>query len=243
MKLRETLKNYGGFAVDVTTDEEIGDILVAIKYHDHGDEFLYVKTYSGEEYEYGYYLNRKDCWVNFDITKNSGESDRDFIRRPIMNVDMTSNKVVDASNKVFRDVNNDRLGMIDWMSCCSPRCVSKRFNADYILKKLIQDVNSVIESNVFCDFKKYKEIAEAFATLNELGEWAFELIDNTKWSNNEDTIGIAGKRKGFNRLYGDGLISVLYRGKNYDIKKVTYKREFVDEWGYPTYSLSTRQFQ
>lgn len=243
MKLRETLKNYGGFAVDVTTDEEIGDILVAIKYHDHGDEFLYIKTYSGEEYEYGYYLNRRDCWEDFDITKNSGESDVSFIRRPIMNVDMNERKRVDASNKVFRDINDDNYGMIDWMSFMYPSCVQKRNNAAYILNKLIEDIESVIKSNVLYNFMKYKDIAIAFAKLNELGEDAFEKIESVKWSNNEDVVGIAGKQKGHDRLYGDGLISVLYRGRSFDINKVTYKRYCDDEWGCTTYSLSTKQFQ
>lgn len=239
MKLRDTLRNYGGFKVDITTDEEIGDILVAIKYHDHGDEFLFVKTYSGEMYEYGYYLDRINCMYEFDITKNSGESEGNFIRRPIMRVDMDTRRRVDASNKVFKCVYNDTYGMIEWAGYK----VEKRNSANYIFNNLIDNVKEVIDSNVLYDFRRHRDTAIEFAKLNELGEDSLRRIGEIKWNNNDDVVGIAGKRNGSSILYGDGLISVLYRGRNFDINKVTYKRHHTDEWGCQTYSLSTRQFQ
>lgn len=239
MKLRETLKDYRGVLVDVTTDEEIGDILVAIKYHDHGDEFLYVKTYSGEEYEYGYYLNRCDCCYNFDITKNSGESDGIFIRRPIMFYDMTPRKVVDASNNVFRIVHDDCHGMTNWMTTLT---VEKRSNAECILNTFIRTVENVIESKVYYNFEHHKELVKEFVILNGLGEEALDRIEKIKWTI-EGLAGIAGKQKGMAcRLYMDGIISVLYRGKRFD-DKIHLKHEGWDYWGYDRYSLSLRQFQ
>lgn len=47
MKMQETLHNWGGLTLNVITDEEIKDICLAIKYNDHGDDFLYIRTYSG----------------------------------------------------------------------------------------------------------------------------------------------------------------------------------------------------
>lgn len=147
MKMQETLENYRGMTFNAITDEELKDICLAIKYEDHGDEFLYIRTYSGEQYEYGYWFGRRDCWEDFDPARNEGESDSVFIRRPIL-----------FKNK----------------------------------------------------------------------ERGFD--------------GIAGKMESDNLLFGDRVISVLYRGKDFDIKKLTYSIHSEDDWGFVTYVLNTKQF-
>lgn len=240
MKLRETLHNWGNIDVDVTTDEEIGDILVAIKYIDHGDEFLYVKTYSGEEYEYGYYLNRRDCFDDFDITKNSGESDERFIRRPIMFANMDSDECTEASDDVYRRVHGGQFGFMDW----SDFMPKERYHAEVIFKMFLNTVKEIIDKGVYYNFEKYKELALEFIKVNELGQEAIDKLEEIKWNSKINGFdGIAGKREGHQQLYGDSVISVLYRGKNFDLDKITYKIASYDEWGSYTYTLSTKQFQ
>ena len=51
------LKNWRSNDVIVELDESIDDIELAMKYEDHGDEFLLVRT-NGVYYEYGWFLNR-----------------------------------------------------------------------------------------------------------------------------------------------------------------------------------------
>ena len=69
------------------------------------------------------------------------------------------------------------------------------------------------------------------------------MLDTIKWDSSIDGFdGIAGKREGYNILYGDTAISVLYRGNDFDIKKLTYSIDHEDEWGSYTYKLNTKQF-
>lgn len=52
------LYNYGAPWVKPCIEENEDDIFIAVKYKDHGDEFLYIETINNEAYEYGWYLNR-----------------------------------------------------------------------------------------------------------------------------------------------------------------------------------------
>ena len=93
------LKNYGGIIVEVTDNLE--NAIAIIKYVDHGDEFLVVKT-EDRIYEYGWFLNR-GWYPNYEIITNNleeyvGENKR-FIKAPELYYKMDHNS--QASNKIF----------------------------------------------------------------------------------------------------------------------------------------------
>lgn len=231
MKMQETLHNWGGLTLNVITDEEIKDICLAIKYEDHGDEFLYIRTYSGEEYEYGYWLGRRDCWEDFDPAKNNGESDDTFIRRPIL-----FKKPNDYS------ISNETLWYLD-------RVFGDEFSYKFREQTSVGEMNAVLEriQNIIDEYPNtiYNIESSKNKLLRIIKKSGLEenILDKIKWNSRTDGFdGIAGKRKGYNILYGDTAISVLYRGKDFDIMKLTYSIDHEDEWGSYTYKLNTKQF-
>ncbi len=225
MKLQETLHNWGGVILNCVTDEEIQDIDLAINYHDHGDDFLYVRTKNGEHFEYGYWLNR----------------DREFhsfIKEP--NLYFREDERSKLSNEVFRVIHNG--GLQEWMDF-GPR---KYNDADRRLKRVIMLVKAYIrkaeDNRIRYDFKSYLDYIRTFIVLNELKEEEYEL-DNVRWNSRINGFdGEAGKMNGYHILEGDGITKIFYRGKEFDIKKVSFKRNERDEWGCCTKEMNTNQF-
>lgn len=231
MKMQETLQNYKGIRLNAITDEELKDICLAIKYLDHGDEFLYIRTYSGEQYEYGYWLDRKDCWADFDPAKNNGESDSVFIRRPILfkrpNDYSISNETLWYLKRVFGD----------------------EFSYNSREKTSVEEINAVLlgiqhiideHPDTIYNIESSKSRLLRIIRKSGLDE---NVLDKIKWNSEVRGFdGIAGKMEANNFLYGDTAISVLYRGKDFDIKKLTYSVHHEDEWGCRTYCLNTKQF-
>ena len=120
MKLYDSLHNYGRIIVEVVTDEDVKDISLAIKYNDHGDEFLYIRTYSGEEYKYGYWLNRP------------GGEYVSFLKKP------TLYKRVDKrcgfSNDVFCTLHDDDHGIRTWMGIgAAGKFDNAQWRFDYVM--------------------------------------------------------------------------------------------------------------
>ena len=231
MKMQETLHNYGGITLNAITDEELKDICLAIKYEDHGDEFLYIRTYSGEQYEYGYWLSRRDCWTDFDLARNEGESDSVFIRRPIM----------------FKKPNNYSISneTIWYLK----RVFGEEFSYEAREKTSVEEINAVLACiqniideypNTIYDIESSKN---RLLRIIEKSGLNAKVLDKVKWNSKTNGFdGIAGKMEANNFLYGDTAISVLYRGKDFDIKKLTYSIHNEDEWGCLTYVLNTKQF-
>jgi hypothetical protein len=231
MKMQETLHNYAGITLNAITDEELKDICLAIKYVDHGDEFLYIRTYSGEQYEYGYWFGRRDCWEDFDPEKNEGESDSVFIRRP-----MLFKKPNDYS------ISNETLWYLN-------RVFGEEFSYKAREKTSVEEINAVLARiqhiideypNTIYDIEDFKD---RLLRIIEKSGLNAKILDKVKWNSRICGFdGIAGKIESNNFLYGDSAISVLYRGKDFDIKKLTYSIDHEDEWGCSTYKLNTKQF-
>lgn len=239
MKLQTKLNNWGKTIVKVVTDEDIWDISLAIKYHDRGDEFLYVRTYSGEEYKYGYYLDRKDCFANFDPDLNGKEDVKHgFIRRPFLYKQPDQKSIM--SNKVFWLLRNNYSGIQAHMDF-GPQ---KYDNADSRLSYICDGIKRIIKEHpdTKYEFSRYKEQLMTFIKVNGLGEDCIQEVNDIPWNSRIDGVdGIAGKKKSSNILYGDGVKEVLYRGKRFDIKKLTYSVIDYDEFGFETYALNTKQ--
>ena len=241
MKMQETLHNWGGITCEVVTDEDVKDINLAIKYCDHGDEFLYVRTNSGNEYEYGYYLDRKDCFADFDSNKNNGESDSMFIRRPILFKKPDERSIL--SNKIFWAIHDNYSGILNLMLDDIYKDISKA-NAEYRLKITLASIEGIL--NTYPDRMYHQNDAKdyllRFIETHKLDEY-ISKVNEIKWDSKINGFdGIAGKIEASNCLYGDNVIEILYRGKEFDINKISYKRNNYDEWGFCTYKLNTKQF-
>ena len=240
MKMQDVLENWGGITLNVVTDEDIQDINLAIKYHDHGDEFLYVRTNSGEEYEYGYWLNRKNCFSDFDINKNSGESDRLFLKRPILF--SVPDKHSEVSNSIFREIHSN--GLQEWMDF-GPRKYDSdiaRLRFERVIKRIKIYLSNANTQGIMYHQDDTKKYLLTFIELNGLGEEYVKQVNEVKWNSRINGFdGIAGKREGDNILLGDGICDIYYRGKEFDVNKVSYSIAASDEYGFNTYVMNTKQ--
>ena len=238
MKLQDSLVNWGGIVCNVVTDEEIGDIKLAIKYEDHGDEFLYVKTYSGEEYEYGYYLNRYG-YSDFDPARNNGEPDEEFIRRPILF--KIPDKRSSLSNDIFQKLRSSFCGIQEHMDF-GPQ---KYNDAEWRIEKLLTYIEELLSKNndTMYHFEDYRKDIVSFIEINDLDKKWIKKVNSIAWNSRVNGFdGIAGKKKSYGYLTGDCAIKVLYKGRDFDITKLTYRTMGYDECGCSTYGLNPNQF-
>ena len=241
MKINETLNYWNKEIMEVVTDEELKDIDLAIKYHDHGDEFLYIRTYSKEQYVYGYWFDRPGL-SEFDITKNNGESDSSHIRRPILykKPDVRS----EMSNEVYWATRSDCIGIMDHTMCgpviAGESAIRRLYNSLDEVKRIITK-----HPDTMYHLENYKKDFVQFIICNfpESTDKYIKDLDEIKWTSRVNGFdGIAGKRNADNDIYGDGIREILYRGRSFDINKVTYNVSHRDEFGSNTYHLNTNQF-
>lgn len=243
MKIQDTLHNWGGITCEVITDEDVKDIQLMIKYHDHGDEFLYVRTYSGEEYEYGYYFDRINCLADFDRNKNNGESDNWFIKRPILFKEPDTRSTL--SNEICWAVDDERLGIKNRMGFGVLTDEISDDNAKTRFEFTLMRIKALLErySNRRYDKNELKDDLLTFIEVHNLGDDCVSEVNKIKWDSKVNGFdGIAGKKESSNYLHGDGVIEVLYKGKEFDIKKLRYKRGHRDQFGCTTYIFNTKQF-
>lgn len=245
MKLQETLKNWGGVTLNAVTDEDIKDISLVIKYNDHGDEFLYIRTYSGEQYTYGYWLNRKDYlrYDQFNPETNDGRSDEFFIKRPILF--RLPDKDCIYKNAAYFAVNNKYMGIgTDGLSLrlkCKNKEDAKR-RLCYALKALISEKEVADKDNIYYDFSGIADSIIDFAIYNDLDESEWKEIRKQKWDSSVNGFdGVAGKKIASNYIYADAVEEVLYRGKGFDVEKLRIYVNNEDEWGCETIVLNTKQ--
>jgi len=236
------LKNYGGMIVEVV--DNLKKAVTIIKYGDHGDEFLVVKTEDGI-YEYGWYLNRIGYPEYENLTRYSesyvGEN-KIFISAPELyyKLDYYSQ----AANKIFHyteDLYTWGKKRYDW--------IPTYHNYDYlrdpqsVFDSYIDDVKEVYDGkSVFGDtyyghtyhiqeyniskiesFLKDNGIfnSDNIAKLNSLKKyWRIGEID-----------GKAGMRKTCNTICGDNIIYVIHNRKKVDIENLKVKRYSEEEYG------------
>lgn len=99
-------------------EENEDDIFIAVKYEDHGDEFLYVETIDDKRYEYGWYLNRPSFPEYEDLLDKTAIRNP-FIRNPKINLDpswVKEQKEIQEDMLYFED---DYIDFEDWNSIIS----------------------------------------------------------------------------------------------------------------------------
>lgn len=242
MKLQETLKSWGGLTLSAITDEDMKDICLAIKYHDHGDEFLFVRTYSGERYTYGYWLDRVTCVSDFSEETNDGRSDRWFLKRPILfrKPDHRCN----ITNKACFAIGDERMGIHNEYSsmrkCENEKDALRRFN--YALNALKGVMTIADIGNIYYRFEHYVDDIVTFAAINNIDKDYVNEATKGKWNSSVNGFdGLAGKKEAGKIIYADGISCVLYRGREFNVRKLRKRTCHYDEWGERTISVNTDQ--
>lgn len=232
------LGNWGGIRLNANINEELKDVILAIQYNDHGDDFLLIRT-KENTYEYGWWLNRKNEPEYDDLYNGKYYWKNRFVRRPEL-----FHKVDDKcrlSNEIYRKFNDD-------------------FEKDYFWNKNLND-NADMAQCKFDRFIRYMEQIEHRGVIYHADDYKQKLmryleqhnisskenidkLEKAKWNNQVNgSDGIAGKRSyNGDRLYGDSIEFIYYKGKKRDLSKVKIKWDR-DDWCTEVFSLSLNQFK
>lgn len=234
------LNNWEGIRVRTDIDEKMEEIVLAIKYEDHGDDFLLIKT-KEKTYEYGWWLNReKHFYPKYDELYN-GKYDwtKLFIRRPELfhRFDYNCNFSIDINHEfgIFDGYQYNKGYYDD-----GPMLAQSKFD------KIIRYMKSEVENRGIIYHAEYqKDKLMRYLEKEEiLTEENIEKIESVKWNNRIDGAdGIAGKMSyDSESIIGDWISFIYYKGKKINVKKVRMKR-WHDNWGTSMFRLSLNQFE
>lgn len=241
--LKVFLSNWGGLILEANVEEDLDQIKVAVKYRDHGDEFLLVKTDDNQCYEYGWWLNRRGTPDYFDLDRHYYENY--FIRKPVLfkKLDERSSE----SNRVYFEFNNEYAGILNRstnsiIKCKSQTEAQRRF--DYVCSA----VDGVADRVIWFHGDEYKRDALEFLKVNGIDtEDNLRRVNRINWDSKINGIhGFAGKRSGNpDYISGDEIEWVFYKKRFIDGTKISAKRYVNnDEWGeFGRFNLSLNQFR
>lgn len=231
------LNNWGGIKVKAEIEERDEDIICIMKYSDHGDDFLVVKT-KREVYRYGWFFNRERHYPDYDIVISS-KDDFGFITKPILFYKL--DKFCYVSNEIFRYFSRN-ICDYDY----KPVQYNSEKYAQYEFERFIKFMEEKHKMGVvyFNDSNYKARLVLYLQENNILTEENIKKLDEIKWSHrSEDQIdGLAGKQKWSNRINGDDIEFIYHRGTKVELDKIKIKYD-EDEWGVDTFSLSLNQFK
>ena len=239
--LQETiLRDWGGFNVIADIDEKLEDIRVAVKYDDHGDEFLFIKTKDDKAYEYGWYINRRDVFCpDYDELIKS-PNDYGFIRKPKLTY--AYDKRCLLSNRIYHYVMD---AFDNGHGFCVPRIDTPTY-AQTKFDYYVRFMDDVYKKGVTYHNEKDKSFIERYLKDNNiLTEENINKLNSVRFSSSENGIdGSAGKRKPYvdKVLRGDNIEFVWYNGEFLDLKKVKFKSYYDREY-FERFDLYLNQFK
>lgn len=238
--LSETiLRNWDGINVIANIDEKLEDIMVAVKYSDHGDDFLFVKTMDGKMYEYGWYIGRRDvlCPDYYELIESP--NNWGFIRKPELFCAYDERCVL--GNEIYWYVADrfyDRITM---------RTIKyDPFTAQWKFDDFVRFMNKIYERRITYHKEDYEKIIRDYLTVNEiLTQENLEKLHSVKFTSGENGIdGSAGKKERhvYKVLEGDRVEFVWYNGefRKFNSKQVKY---YYDREYFERFKLYLGQFK
>lgn len=227
-----TISAYGGLILDPMIEEADEDIDIAVKYYDHGDEFVVVRTLDGKCYEYGYYINRPG-YDMYDVL----DSTNWFIRNPerFFTGDSSSveNDLFWRIRRVFCEGNWYRPKI-----CYNKSSAQNQFNffCEYDLKE-------AQASTARFDLNDHKSEIKAFLEANGIAtEENLKTLENLKLDSRKNGFdGVCAKKEHDGYIYGDNLVWIYARGQMLDPKDVEIDYD-QDDWCVETFSMDLSQF-
>lgn len=205
------LRDWGGINVVADIDEKIEDIRVAVKYSDHGDDFLFIKTKDGKAYEYGWYIGRRDVFCpDYDRLIES-PNNWGFIRKPKLSCAFDakcslSNEIYFYVDRTFDNGHHFDIPRID-----TPVYAQIKFDG------YVRFMDEVYRRGITYHKEKDKDFIERYLKDNNiLTEENLNKLHSIRFSSGENGIdGSAGKRERYadKILEGDKIEFVWYNGE------------------------------
>ena len=238
--LQETiLGDWGGINVIANIDEQLEDIRVAVKYSDHGDDFLFVKMKDDKAYEYGWYISRKNviCPEYDEFVKS--QCDYGFIRKP--KLFCAYDKRSKLSNEIFLYV--EQRFMDDWGFSPmgdDPGYAQRKFD------RYIEFMEGVYNRRITYHCNNDKQKIERYLEKNGImTQENLDRLNGVRFESGENGIdGTAGKIRSHvgECLQGDTIESIWYNGEFLDLRKVKIK-SYYDRDYFERFKLHLDQFK
>ena len=243
------LNNYGGFKLKADVDENPEDIVVAVCYCDHGDDFLVIKT-KDACYKYGLFVTRNGydaCCLNDEnhyqrswflkVPKLTGPID--YRSETTNNIYFLIEKRTTDGGGFFRS-NKTQV----WSS---KSLAQKEF--DTLYDRLKEYYNTGIVYH--CEGDSYLPRIMKYLQANDLlTEENLQKIEEIKTYLRINAIdGTAGKKDLNGLVLGDDLRWIYYNGekvtKKYHKHGIKVKRHYTDDefGGYDGFCLDMDQFK
>lgn len=249
------LDNYGGIKLKANADEKPNEIIAAVCYRDHGDDFLVIKT-EDACYEYGLYINRNG-WNPDLLTKEDHYQRSWFIKIPelIGSFDFRSR----SENAIFFLIENELYSERDnfgWRRKKVQVKGSKRlaqWDFDYVYRRIKEEYEKGVlyHCGTETDNQYYLGRIIEFLNANDIftEENQNKIEELKKYLRMEAIDGYAGKRKHDGYVYGDDIIWVYYKDKKVIKKyhkhgiKVKSQHSNDEFGGYNGFSIDMEQFK
>lgn len=233
------LDNYGGFKLKADVDENPEDIIAAVCYCDHGDDFLVIKT-KDACYEYGLFVTRNG-WDARCLDDETHYSRRYFLKMPKLTGKFDYNS--EMANKIYsfiewQTIEKGEYGQLDKFD--KFRVYESKEYAQFCFNKICDKLKEFYDSGVVyhcrvssrvSDIKKYLKANDILTDEN------LQKMEDIKTYLREDIIdGTAGKQENPNWVSGDDLHWIYYNGekvtKQYHKHRIKVKDTWdKDEWG------------
>lgn len=225
--MSDYLTAWDGYTLKLNLEESEDDIVLKIKYEDHGDEYLLVKTKSGEMFEYG-------MWVNIDNFNRFDHTD--WIRKTELY----------CKEDEHCKMSNDRFFWCEremFDSSWYKYRIYDKYRAQYIFEMWVHLHDQMYESNIYYKANDYKYKTLSFLEKNGINtEENLKIVETIHFDSKRDGFdGVCGKRKiTSNDIYCDSIRYVIYNGKRVWAK---VRKGDTDDWGCITKILSLNQFK
>lgn len=212
-----TIYNWDGIKLKADVDENPEDIIAAVLYSDHGDDFLVVKT-EDKIYEYGWWFDRP--FYDYDMLDENTWRNRDeFIKLPKLYGKL--DKHSDISNKIYslmKDCLYETSYFMGWRSNDRLKENLAPDTAQWYFDRLYDGLKAYYDSNVI--FREWKDridtITNYLMSNDIMTEKNLKKLEDIKAFLRIGAIdGCAGKKDISWRQYVDGdcLSWIWYKGK------------------------------
>ncbi len=232
------LHNYGGFKLKADIDENPEDIIAAVCYCDHGDDFLVVKT-KDAVYEYGLYVTRNG-WDARCLDDETHHSRQYFLKMPKLTGKFDYRS--EMENKIYFYLDGELTEKGGFLQPDKIRVYHSRDYAQLSFNKICEKLKEFYDTGVVYHCRVSSHVSDIMRYLEAndiLTDENLQRLEDIRTYLREDTIdGTAGKRDMTNRGYfcGDDLNCIYYNGekviKKYHKHKIKVKSTWTDdEWG------------
>lgn len=231
-----TIYNWDGIKLKADADEAPEDIIAAVLYSDHGDDFLVVKT-ADKIYEYGWWLDRP-CYGYDLLDENTWRNRDEFIKLPKLYGKL--DKHSDISNKIYslmKDCLYETTYFMGWRSDDRLKENLAPSTAQWYFDRLYDGLKEYYDTNVvFREWNDRIETITNYLMSNDImTEENLKKLEDIKIFLRIGAIdGCAGKMdiSGCQYVDGDCLSWIWYKGKQVTKK---YHKHGIKVKGYTTY--------